>query len=50
VNPHGGHSDQHPHKHEHKPPDLSYRMIVRTILWLIAGAVLVGFLIWWRFT
>jgi len=45
-----GHSDlpeQHPAR---KPIDLSYRLVVRTILWVIAGAVFVGFALWWFLT
>jgi hypothetical protein len=40
----------HHHGHERKPADLSYRVVVRAILWVIAGAVLVGFAIWWIVT
>jgi hypothetical protein len=30
-----------------KPPDLSYRVAVRAVLWFILGSVFVGFAIWW---
>jgi hypothetical protein len=43
-----GHAARHPH--EFKPIDESYRLVVRTILWVIAGAVLLGFMIWWGST
>ena len=38
------------HHHAHKPIEPGYRLIVRTILWLIAGAVFIGFAIWWIMT
>jgi len=41
-----GHSDlpeQHPIR---RPIDHSYRLVVRTVLWVIAGAVLVGIVLW----
>jgi hypothetical protein len=38
------------HHHERKPIDFSYRIVVRTILWLIAASVFVGFWIWWMVT
>lgn len=33
-----------------EPIDLSYRIVVRTALWVIAGAVFVGFALWWVLT
>jgi hypothetical protein len=33
-----------------EPVDFSYRIVVRTALWVIAGAVFVGFAIWWVLT
>jgi hypothetical protein len=50
VHPHGVHPELHGHKHEHKRQDLSYRVVVRTILWVIAGAVLIGLVTWWVVT
>lgn len=41
----------HPaHHHEGHPIDDSYRIVVRTVLWLIAGLVFLGFAIWWALT
>ncbi len=42
------HSPDHPHAI--KPIDEGYRLVVRTILWVIAGLVLLGFGIWWILT
>jgi hypothetical protein len=36
--------------HHVKPIDPSYQIVVRTVLWVIAGAVLVGLIIWWAMT
>jgi hypothetical protein len=33
-----------------EPFDFSYRIAVRTVLWVIVGAVFVGFVIWWALT
>jgi len=44
------HEHAHKHKHERKPADLSYRYVVRTILWIIAGAVYLSLAIWWILT
>jgi hypothetical protein len=38
------------HSHHVQPLDPGYRLVVRIVLWLIAGAVLVGFCIWWMLT
>ena len=38
------------HHHVAEPVDFSYRIVVRTALWVIAGAVFVGFAIWWVLT
>jgi hypothetical protein len=47
MDPHG-HSDRSlEHHHERKPVDLSYRVVVRTVLWVVAGGVLVGLIVWW---
>ena len=43
-----GHSAHH--SHGTKPIDEGYRLVVRTILWVIAGLVLLGFGIWWIMT
>jgi hypothetical protein len=46
-----GHDHGSPEHHsERKPVDLSYRIVVRTVLWVIAGAVFVGLAIWWMWT
>ncbi len=42
---HPGHAAHHPHGVG--PIDESYRLVVRTILWVIAGLVSLGFAIWW---
>jgi hypothetical protein len=41
------HSDSAGHHHERKPLELGYRLVVRTILWVIVGAVFVGVAFWW---
>jgi hypothetical protein len=33
-----------------EPFDFSYRIVTRTVLWVIVGAVFVGFAIWWALT
>jgi hypothetical protein len=33
-----------------RPIDQGYRLVVRTILWIIAGAVFIGFALWWFLT
>ena len=38
------------HHHEFRPIDNSYRIAVRATLWVIAGLVFVGFVIWWALT
>jgi len=45
-------SDPDSPEHHHVPTriDISYRLVVRTVLWLIAGVVLVGFVLWWYLT
>ena len=35
------------HPHHVKPIDPGYRLSIRTLLWVIAGAVLLGLCIWW---
>ena len=44
--------DATPFRHPYVPAplDLSYRIVIRTVLWLIAGAVFLGFAIWWMLT
>jgi hypothetical protein len=46
------HASQHSPQHHHgiKPIDSDYRLVVRTILWIIAGLVFLGFVIWWSLT
>ena len=36
--------------HHVRPIDRGFRVIVRTILWVIAGAVLIGLCVWWTLT
>lgn len=47
-----GHAPHHSlgQLHGIKPIDRGYRLVVRTILWVIAGLVFVGFGIWWILT
>jgi hypothetical protein len=49
---HPGSTASHSPEHHHVPGpiDNSYRLVVHTVLWLIAGAVLVGFVLWWYLT
>jgi hypothetical protein len=37
-------------RHPARPIDLSYRLVGRTVLWLIAGMVFLGFALWWILT
>jgi len=50
MNPHPDHAQAPAHHHERKPVELSYRIVVRAVLWIIAGAVFLGFAIWWILT
>jgi hypothetical protein len=45
-----GHDYSPEHHHTPMPIDSSYRLVVRTVLWLIVGAVLLGFVLWWYLT
>ncbi len=47
---HTSHSHSHEQPHHVHPIDPGYRLIVRIVLWLIAGAVLIGLCIWWAST
>ncbi len=47
--PHTPHPLAEP-RHEFQPIDGDYRLVVRTILWVIVGLVFVGFAIWWILT
>ncbi len=38
------------HHYVPAPVDLSYRIVVRTVLWVIVGAVVVGIATWWVLT
>lgn len=38
------------HRHAARPIDHGYRLVVRTVLWVIAGAVFLGFALWWVLT
>jgi hypothetical protein len=44
------HSEFPAHRHAPKPVDGGYRLVVRTVLWVIVGAVFVGFVLWWFMT
>jgi hypothetical protein len=46
---HPGHAPHHPNEHRHvdRPIDPGYRLIVWTVLWVIAGLVYLAFAIWW---
>jgi hypothetical protein len=44
------HASPSEHRHELKPIDQGYQLIVRTVLWLIAGAVLLALILWWVLT
>ena len=48
----GSHSHAHvpAHKHAPHPVDSSYRMVVRTVLWVIMGAAFLGLTLWWFLT
>lgn len=37
----------HGHAHGVGPIDSSYHLVVRTVLWIIAGLVFLGFAVWW---
>jgi hypothetical protein len=50
MDSHHVHPHSHEHPHERKPVDLSYRIVVRSILWVIAGLVFLGFAVWWMLT
>lgn len=50
-----GHSEHGSHpvaQHHHGPAsmDTSYRLVVRTVLWVIAGLVFLAFVLWWSLT
>jgi hypothetical protein len=49
---HPGHAPHHAPEHRHAigPIDRDYRLVVRTVLWVIAGLVFLGFAIWWSLT
>jgi len=38
------------HHGHHPSHDFGYRIIVRTVLWLIVGAMFAGFALWWVLT
>jgi hypothetical protein len=42
----------HPPEHPRhvKPIDPGFRLVVRIVLWVIAGAVFIGLCIWWMAT
>jgi hypothetical protein len=50
--PHVPHVPRAPaeHPHEYQPIERDYRLVVRTVLWVIVALVLAGFVIWWRLT
>jgi hypothetical protein len=37
-------------RHEYQPIDRDFRLVVRTVLWVIVGLVLLAFVIWWSLT
>jgi hypothetical protein len=37
-------------RHEYQPIDSDFRLVVRTVLWVIVGLVLVAFVVWWSLT
>lgn len=44
-------SHHHPsHRHVARPIDTSYRLVVRTVLWVVAGLVFLGIAVWWILT
>jgi hypothetical protein len=49
---HAEHATHHApaHKSTVKPIDAEYRVVVRTVLWIIAGLVFLGFVLWWALT
>src|SRR5262245_33059879 len=49
---HPRHASHHPPERRHAigPVDRDYRVVVRTVLWVIAGLVFLGFGIWWVLT
>jgi hypothetical protein len=49
---HPEHTLHHPteHHHEIKPIDRDHLLVVRTVLWVIAGLVFLGFAMWWALT
>jgi hypothetical protein len=49
---HPEHATHHPpgHRHEFRPIDRNDRLVVRTVLWVIAGLVFAGFATWWSLT
>jgi len=49
MNAHG-HQTSHEHHSRHTTIDSGYRLIVRTILWIIAGLVFLAFGCWWVLT
>jgi len=50
MDPQHDHPHAPAHKHKRRPADLSYRFVVRTVLWIIAGAVYLALGIWWIVT
>ena len=49
---HPEHTLHHPTEHRHgiRPLDRTHLLVVRTVLWVIAGLVFLGFAIWWTMT
>jgi hypothetical protein len=49
---HPEHAPHHPAEHRHGigPVDTSYRLVIRTVLWVIVGLLFLGFGIWWVLT
>lgn len=48
---HSGHGhSSHERPHGVRPFDSSYHLVVRTVLWVIAGLVFLAFALWWFLT
>ena len=41
------HSAGNQYRVARKPIDHGYQLVVRTVLWVISGAVIIAFAIWW---
>jgi hypothetical protein len=52
ISVHPEYAPHHPPEHRPgiKPLDRNHLLVVRTVLWVIAGLVFLGFAIWWALT